>query len=873
MHACLATFAVLLVSAPLAGQTSAAAFLNHAKQVYRSGDRQGARRAIAKAIDVAIQEKDVGVEAEARFTLATLLSEIAQYDASESQLAAASTLFEQLGDRRRIADVHSVRGLTAYGMGRTAQARGEYEKALGLYEDLQDSEAVAREHRNLSFVTEGAESLEHVQRGLELARKLGYRKTEADLLHSWGDIDFGSGAFDSAFERLNQARSILEDLGARRDLADVLDSLGRVYRAHGHPEQALLMYQRARDLHREAGDVKGQIQSLNSMGIALHYLGRASESLRYDQEALQLARESGSPLLIKAMLEAVGSTQLYLHRNAQAAATLEEARKMAPPRAATQMLLSEARFRLGQYDAAWKAADEAVAMGGDTSEVARSALENRAQALWKLGRTEEALRDIRQLTELVERERARLVPTDFMKQGFSDTDREATTLSVRVLLDAGQEREALQVAERARGRAFLDLLATKGITPNLQARAGDTIRPNPAPPVLASSDDVLAVARRLNSTILSYWVDDSQTIIWVVSPDGRISHAQANIGAPAIDQWMDEALHASHERSPRAPVQIVSRGGEVLVAGAPDRTAWRHLYDALIRPVRASLPSQPGSRLTIIPSGPLFRVSFAGLMDEKGRYLIESYSLNYSPAIEVFQFTGQAHQRNARLPARYLLVANPLGMPSVNGKTLALLPGSEQEVLGISRQLPADSTVVLKGRWAEEDRVRIAMPAATVIHFATHGVIDSSNPLGSFLALGTSGSAGGNGRLTAEEVYSLNLHADLVVLSACRTGLGRISGDGVAGLARAFFYAGASSVVSTLWDVADQPTSRLMEDFYRSFSQAANAGKSEALRQAQLHLLHALRKGEVRVDTPFGLLPLPEDPVVWADYILLGEPQ
>ena len=873
MQAWVATFVLLLPSASLAGQTSAATSLNQAKQVYRSGDRQGARREFAKAIDLAVQEKDVGVEAEARFTLATLLSEIAQYDASESQLAAASALFEQIGDRRRIADVHALRGLTAYGMGRNSQARDEYEKAFAAYEDLLDSEALARQHYNLSFVTQGAESLEHIQRGLELARKFGYRKTEADLLHNWGDAEFGAGAFDSAFERLNQARSILEDLDERGDLAGVLDSLGRVYRAHGHPDQALLIYQRARALHREVGDVKGQIQSLNSMGIALHHLGRALESLRYDQEALQLARESSSPLLIKRMLEAVGSTQIYLHRNAQAAATLEEARNMAPPRAATQMLLSEARFLLGQYDAAWKAADEAVAMGGETSEVTRNALENRAQALWKLGRTQEALRDIRQLTELVERARARLVPTDFMKQGFSDTDREATALSIHVLLDAGEEREALEVAESARGRAFLDLLATKSIAPNPQWRARDTVPPEPASPVLASSDEAFAVARRLNSTILSYWVDDTSTIIWIVSPDGRIAHAQTSIGAPSLDKWVDEALHASHKRSPRAPVQIASRGGEVLVAGGGARSAWRQLYDALIRPVRASLPSQPGRRLTIIPSGPLFRISFAALMDEKGRYLIESYSLNYSPAIEAFQFTGQAHQRNAQLPARYLLIANPSGMPSIDGKPLAPLPGSEQEVLGISRRLPAGSTVVLQGKRADEDRVRDAMPAATVIHLATHGVIDSSDPLASFLALGTSGSAGGNGRLTTEEVYSLDLRADLVVLSACRTGLGRISGDGVAGLARAFFYAGAASVVSTLWDVADQPTSRLMEDFYRGFSQGRNAGKSEALREAQLHLLHALRKGEVRVDTPFGTLPLPEDPVVWANYILLGEPQ
>lgn len=192
----------------------------------------------------------------------------------------------------------------------------------------------------------------------------------------------------------------------------------------------------------------------------------------------------------------------------------------------------------------------------------------------------------------------------------------------------------------------------------------------------------------------------------------------------------------------------------------------------------------------------------------------------------------------------------------------------------ISQLLPPGSAVVLQGKRADEASVRAAISSAKVIHLATHGVISNSNPLESFLALGrTSSEPAGNGRLTAEEVYSLNLHADLVVLSACRTGLGRISGDGVAGLARAFFYAGAASVVSTLWDVADQPTAQLIGDFYRSFTRAGANGKSEALREAQLHLLRSLRKGEVRVDTPLGTLALPEDPVLWAGYVLLGEAQ
>jgi len=881
---------LLIQGVPASAQKTAAQSLKEAKEINQTGERAAARRALEQTIELAVQEKDQEVEAEARYHFATGLSQDALYDLSDLQLRAALALFKQLGNQRRQANTHSQLGQNAYGTGNTVEARGDFDQAMKLYEAIGDEQAVATEHLNLAFVTDGPDRFEHIQRGLELARKTGAKEIEARLLHSWADGEYGSDNFDGAFDRLNQARSLLEELNDRRSLARVLTSIGRLYRVHGHAEEALGYYQRARNLQKEVGDARGVIQSLNAMGIALNHLGRSSEALRYDEEALQLARETGVPLLIKFILEAVASTQLHLGRNEPAAATLEEARKMAPPRADTLLLLSEARFLLGQYDAAWKAADEAIAMRSVPSEITRSALENRAQALWKLGRTQEALGDIRQANESLEQARAKLVPSDFMKQGFTDTDRGMTSLSIHILLDGGEEREALETAERARGRAFLDLLATKSISPNpLSNRENEGAMPllltrggmgsgehgtlsslGSAPP--ASAENAIALARRLDSTILVYWVDDNSTIIWTVSPQGRIAQARTDFGSPRLDKWINEALHVQESSSGRSHVQIASRGGEALLAGGRNPDSWRRLYDALIRPVRANLPSKPGSRLTIIPSGPLFRLSFAALMDERGRYLIEKYALNYSPAIEVFQYTRQAQQRIAAMPARYLLVANPSGMPLSDGKQLPALPGSDKEIQSISQIVGHGSAMLLHGKQADEAAVRQAMLNAKVIHLATHGVIDSSNPLSSFLALGrTTDQAGGNGRLTAEEVYSLDLHADLVVLSACRTGLGRISGDGVAGLARAFFYAGTASVVSTLWDVADQPTAELLANFYRSFSKP-NTSKSQALRQAQLRLLQSLRAGQIRTDTPFGRLPLPDDPILWAGFVLMGEP-
>lgn len=128
-----------------------------------------------------------------------------------------------------------------------------------------------------------------------------------------------------------------------------------------------------------------------------------------------------------------------------------------------------------------------------------------------------------------------------------------------------------------------------------------------------------------------------------------------------------------------------------------------------------------------------------------------------------------------------------------------------------------------------------------------------------------------DGRLTVREIYDLRLDADLVVLSACGSALGNVTGDGIVGLTRAFFYAGTPSILATLWDVADEPTRQLVSEFYRVY--LGGATRSGALRAAQLRLLRQLREGRLSVKTPLGDVKLPEDPRLWAGVALLGEPR
>jgi CHAT domain-containing protein len=203
-------------------------------------------------------------------------------------------------------------------------------------------------------------------------------------------------------------------------------------------------------------------------------------------------------------------------------------------------------------------------------------------------------------------------------------------------------------------------------------------------------------------------------------------------------------------------------------------------------------------------------------------------------------------------------------------RALPRLPGARQEAVAVTRQRRPGQVLSLTGGAATESAVRAQAPSRAILHFAAHTVVRDDEPFASFVALGPSGSGDADGILTAQDVYGLNLAADLVVLSACRSASGPVAGDGVATFARAFMSAGAASLIASVWDVADEPSNRLLPDFYKAW--LAGATKAAALRQAQLRLLSDLRLGRVAVTTPAGPVVVPEHPVFWAGFVVFGEP-
>ena len=242
-------------------QVTAAEWLAEAGKLFQSSDLVGARGALERTIEVAEKEQNRQIEADARAYLGGGLQQAGEYEAANAHFQRALGLYEQLGNPSRAASVKTFLANNAFLTGDNRKARAYDEEALAAYESLNDLAAVAKLHYSLAFLSTADEGKRHIDQGLELARRIGARHTEALLLHVWGDRDYGSDDFRSAFDRLDQARSILEELGDRDALARVLTSLGRLYRVHGHADQAIPFYQRALELQKQSGDKQGIIHA------------------------------------------------------------------------------------------------------------------------------------------------------------------------------------------------------------------------------------------------------------------------------------------------------------------------------------------------------------------------------------------------------------------------------------------------------------------------------------------------------------------------------------------------------------------------------------------------------------------------------------
>lgn len=262
-------------------------------------------------------------------------------------------------------------------------------------------------------------------------------------------------------------------------------------------------------------------------------------------------------------------------------------------------------------------------------------------------------------------------------------------------------------------------------------------------------------------------------------------------------------------------------------------------------------------QLIIIPDGITGTVPFEALLIEEGdqsKYIVQKFgvSYDYSATLINDRFSMQSST------AEGILLTAPVSFDK-NDTKMVSLPGSEAEVKEIKYLFmsSSDKPEVLFKDDASESKIKsIDLASYKYLHFATHGMVHESKPDLSRIFLSPDKSDDGN--LFSSEIYSLDINADLVTLSACETGLGKIAkGEGIIGLSRSLMYAGAKNLIVSLWQVSDASTSELMIDFYQQhLNHSSNMIFADDLRKAKLKLIASENYS---------------DPYFWAPFILIGK--
>lgn len=504
--------------------------------------------------------------------------------------------------------------------------------------------------------------------------------------------------------------------------------------------------------------------------------------------------------------------------------------------ASQALIYAESLARLGETDRARKALDamlaapEIHAMGS----IYWAALYERSQIALKDGKREDAIRLLRQAADAIEQVRVSIA-FEAGKIGFAGNTQAVYEALVRALADSGDWTGAFLTTERAKARALVDLLAQVHDLPP-PPLASDRVRTLLATASINERD--IGLATNGGGAVSRGAVATARGELGTIAPEAAslVSVQAVPLDKIAARLAQDETLLAYFRSGDRLYGFVVAgttvRGFQTDASGLNDQVLaflrsiqqddgtaadlGRALYDRLIRPVEGEIK---GSKLTISPHAVLHYLPFSALSDGH-QYLIDRYSLRIMPSASALAYLRTDKPNK---PGRILAFGNPdLGDPRFD------LPGAEKEAVAVARMVPG-SRALLRGE-ASKAAVMELGGGFDILHFATHGVFEPDAPLTSGLLLAKGNES--DGRLTVSDLYKLRFDADLVMLSACETALGKVaSGDDVVGLERGFLYAGARTIVASLWEIADVPTEALMLSFYRNL---AASDKREALRRAQI---------------------------------------
>lgn len=757
-------------------------------------------------------------------------------------------------------------------MGKKSKALEIFQETVRKAKEIDDQWSVVNFQGNMGIIYlnsgEYLKAMKLFLNALEYAEKIGDKKSEANYLCNIGIVYENLDLLNQSLHYHRRALEKAREMGDRYSEGIFLGNIGNVYKQAGDHKKSEGYYGQALNIAVELDDLKGQGINLGNLGSACFDQKKFKEALDYYEKALEIARKTKNPL--------------------------DEGTRLGN--------MAGAYRELGEFNKSLDFYNRALQLTTQCGNAQNSVQQYLGRGLTyeKLNKIDNAIADLVRAVEIVENVRGDLGVEEY-KNSFSNKYILIYDELIELLMLRNRPRDAMEYAERAKARSFLDIVGNSDF---IKDKAKDK---EPAEKELQLLSKIRELEKRLQSlpedqsmdviseikktqkehseileklkikdseyaslisvnpsspedirktlqpdeVLVEYFTTENKTLVWIMTKDGFDS-----LTLPADSGIVEK--DAADLRYALEPENLKDTGADE-TASCNEKLSQFHLkYFAPIEDIINKNAKNDGKikRLVIIPHGGFHLVPFAALVDSNGKYLIDKYEILTEPSASSFVLFRIREKKNPGKFVGYALGNIDMSFNETgNGGTrenrggnsdisdsgsifpqefrsgFAPLPGTKRETEEISREFRSRNKTAdcYMEKTFSTQKVFETAPAAGVLHFATHGFI-SGRAGGKFSGLITA-----DGFIYMMDIFKWKLNAEMVVLSACKTGMGEVSGgDDVASLSRAFMQAGADNLIATLWSVQDDATRQLMVEFYKEILKGTAIPTS--LRNAQLKL-------------------------------------
>ena len=773
-------------------------YLSLAKTHYSKGNFKEAVNWTMKAIE--IQKK-----LELKLALSWSYINLGEMYDAQGNLDQASIWYEaglgiqeDLNLKNELSESYSQVGLFYFENGNAKKALELERKAMDIFKSLNLEEDLAKSYRRFGMANfdlgNFAESEKYYDLAFEISKKLNLEDGKAAHYHWIGQLFYYTEDLGEALVWFERAAEIRQRLNLRAVLANTYDHLGAVYYSQKDYATAIPWFEKALEIYSELNYGEDVAISYNNLATMHSKLGNFESSLYYANKGLQL-RESH-----RSVNRSSSNRKIYIDRSLDI----------------IEIGLNSA-FRLENLKNAFIFSEK-----------------NKSRGLQDL---------------LIERSIKVSDHSEELLSSIHANDNRLKVINQKLSTKISAEERSILLSQRGSLYQFRTQLQHK-----IKVTAPEFA--NLVYPQTINSQEIQSTIQEYEA-LISFFAGQINTFAFI----------QTSSELQVIDLGPSESLSHLVKQFRN---DYIPRQKAILTSEPPNRLqqSWLNkrffqLSSQLYQKLWAPLDSTgllKGKEIILVPDGFLHYLPFEILVKDRlqkkhqyYQYLIKDHPISYYPSASVLHFERTNKYNSPKPEKDYfgLAVSNfDQALCTKDGMTLDTLNNTGPFVKSIQNYFRPESSTVLINEHASVDSFSaLELKDYRYLHFATHGQINSKTPEFSNILLH-------DGCLNLYEIFELELNADLVVLSACETGLGKlVAGEGMIGFTRALMYAGTPSIILSLWEVGANSTMDLFTNYYEKLSQDSGL-KYASLREAQLQMIHSKDYS---------------NPYFWAPFVFIGE--